>query len=267
MIFWNVSWGFPALTRSDVQLLMDYLDQGGRLFIAGQDIGWDIHDAYGSSNFRKAHIFYNEYLGSHYDADNSQVYSLEGVPGDPIGDSLQFSLNNVYSLFPEVISTYTDSAVGFIRYSGTNKFAAIRNTNGNFRTVYLGFGLEQMDSAEMQENLISRSIAWLSLPTGIRSTGPAVVKKLALYQNYPNPFNPSTTITFQLPRAMQVELTIFNLLGQPVRHLLQEKRPEGSYRVKWDGTDDYGHPLPSGIYFYRLKTPSGQMQRKMILLR
>ncbi|MCB0312540.1 MAG: T9SS type A sorting domain-containing protein, partial [Calditrichaeota bacterium] len=71
--------------------------------------------------------------------------------------------------------------------------------------------------------------------------------------NYPNPFNPSTTIPFRLPRAGNVELTIFNQLGETARILLQGPKTAGTHQVTWDGKDAAGRIQASGIYFYQLK--------------
>ena len=88
-----------------------------------------------------------------------------------------------------------------------------------------------------------------------------------LGQNYPNPFNPSTVIEFALPRTRQVELSVFNLLGQRVTTLVDEELSPGAYRVTWDGRDLYGNEAASGVYFYRLRTEDWVETRKMTLLK
>lgn len=88
----------------------------------------------------------------------------------------------------------------------------------------------------------------------------------ALYQNYPNPFNPSTTIEFFAPKADQVQLVVTNILGQTVRTLYSGKVVAGQQKFTWDGRSDAGAKLASGVYFYRLKTSTGQLVRKMLLV-
>ncbi len=88
-----------------------------------------------------------------------------------------------------------------------------------------------------------------------------------LEQNYPNPFNPSTTIEFTLPVSSRVTLTVYNLLGEVVMKLLDDKLPAGRQTVIWDGKDGGGAPVASGIYWYRLEAADYQATRKMILVK
>ena len=88
-----------------------------------------------------------------------------------------------------------------------------------------------------------------------------------LGDNYPNPFNSSTLIPFALPQAGPVRLEVFNLLGQRVRLLADGPRAAGSHRVAWDGRDERGRSLRSGVYFYRLKGAGFAAQRRLLLLR
>jgi subtilisin family serine protease len=89
----------------------------------------------------------------------------------------------------------------------------------------------------------------------------------ALSQNHPNPFNPSTTISYSLPEAGQVELTIYNVRGQLVRSLVNQALPAGQHGVQWDGCDNRGQRATSGIYFYRLTVNSWSQAKKMMLIR
>ena len=88
-----------------------------------------------------------------------------------------------------------------------------------------------------------------------------------LAQNYPNPFNPLTTIQFSIAMHTKVKLEIFNVLGQKVRTLVDDKLAPGVYQIKWKGQNDEGIPLGSGVYFYRLKAGKFVKVRKMILLK
>ncbi|MCI0514691.1 T9SS type A sorting domain-containing protein, partial [candidate division KSB1 bacterium] len=85
--------------------------------------------------------------------------------------------------------------------------------------------------------------------------------------NYPNPFNPTTEIQFTLPKFQKVNLTIFDVLGKQVKMLVDKKMEPGRYFVSWDGTNDFGLPVSSGIYFYKLRGDDMVKVRKMTLLK
>ncbi len=89
----------------------------------------------------------------------------------------------------------------------------------------------------------------------------------ALLGNYPNPFNPSTAISFQIPEASFVELTIYNIRGQAVRKLADQYLEAGKHILNWDGCDDQGNLLSSGIYLYKLKTGEDILNAKMMLIK
>ncbi len=89
----------------------------------------------------------------------------------------------------------------------------------------------------------------------------------ALRQNAPNPFNPSTTIKFELPKATEVRLDVYNILGQKIRTLVDRHMPAGIYRVTFDGRGDDDQPLASGIYLYRLKAGEFADSRVMVMVK
>ena len=92
-------------------------------------------------------------------------------------------------------------------------------------------------------------------------------EKFKLMQNYPNPFNPSTQIGYTLISAGPTKLEVYNMMGQRIRTLVDEERPAGSYRVMWDGRDDSGNRVVSGVYFYRLQTAKSVVTKRMILVK
>jgi hypothetical protein len=85
--------------------------------------------------------------------------------------------------------------------------------------------------------------------------------------NYPNPFNPSTTIGYQLPEVIEVRLAIYNILGQAVRVLVDERMEAGYHRVAWDGRDAEGTQVSSGVYIYRFEAGPYHKVQKMMLLK
>jgi len=93
------------------------------------------------------------------------------------------------------------------------------------------------------------------------------VDTYVLEQNYPNPFNPSTFIRYALPEKSFVRLTIFNALGQRVKTLVAQEKDGGLHIVNWDGRNDFGAPVSSGVYLYQMKTAAHVSVKKMLLLR
>jgi hypothetical protein len=102
--------------------------------------------------------------------------------------------------------------------------------------------------------------------TAIESN-PVVPVEFGLEQNYPNPFNPSTQILFSLPQAGKISLTIYNLLGQKIMALVDGPLSAGTHTVSWNGRDARGVQLPSGVYFYSLKTSNFTATKRMILMK
>ena len=92
--------------------------------------------------------------------------------------------------------------------------------------------------------------------------------RAALHQNYPNPFNSGTSIRIDLPRSQRIDLRVYNMAGQRLATLVSGQHEAGDHLLYWDGRDDEGMDLASGMYLYRLITGSGQVQtRKFVLVR
>jgi len=88
-----------------------------------------------------------------------------------------------------------------------------------------------------------------------------------LAQNYPNPFNPTTLISFGLPKDSDIKVEVFNLLGQRVKTLLSGQEKAGYKTIIWDGTNESGKGVASGVYFYKVDAGAFHDSRKMTLLR
>ena len=106
------------------------------------------------------------------------------------------------------------------------------------------------------------------VPVGIaRSDDVNLPKQFELGQNYPNPFNPTTIIPFALPASEQVLLIIYDILGRKVKKLVNQQLPPGQYKVSWDGRDDFGNFVSTGIYIYRIRAGNYHETRKMLFIR
>jgi len=92
------------------------------------------------------------------------------------------------------------------------------------------------------------------------------VEQIILKNNYPNPFNPGTLIEYELPEQQYIEISVYNNLGQIVRVLEEGVKEKGAHSIYWNGQDETGQPVASGLYYYRLKSPGKIMQKNMLLL-
>ncbi|MBT3228216.1 MAG: T9SS type A sorting domain-containing protein [Candidatus Marinimicrobia bacterium] len=119
-------------------------------------------------------------------------------------------------------------------------------------------------------NMVGTLIDNVTLSKGVadivdaETTGPS---ELNLNQNYPNPFNPSTTIRYSLPQSADVQLSIVGVSGQLVMMLKNVQQSAGVHDISWNGTDDSGNPVSTGIYFCRLEASGLSQTIKMVYLR
>ncbi len=103
--------------------------------------------------------------------------------------------------------------------------------------------------------------------TGVDKEKTAMPDKFALEQNYPNPFNPTTIIKYTLPKEVDVTLKLYNMRGQEVKTLVSKKQLAGNYVVEWDGRDNNGIAVSTGIYFYRIQAGKFNRTNKMLLIK
>jgi hypothetical protein len=108
---------------------------------------------------------------------------------------------------------------------------------------------------------IGRAVSPL-LTEGVSESAGSIPTEFRLFQNYPNPFNPRTTIKFELPKASQVRLSVYDMLGREVAVLVNEKRDAGVYEVKFEGSN-----LASGVYFYRIQAGDYVATKKLLLMK
>jgi hypothetical protein len=99
------------------------------------------------------------------------------------------------------------------------------------------------------------------------ASGQSPVTSYQLAQNYPNPFNPSTTIQFSVPEAGVVQLSVYNITGQEVRTLVSGQMNAGRHMINWDGKDNTGQVMPSGVYLYKLRVNGFAQTRKMTFMK
>jgi len=165
------------------------------------------------------------------------------------------------SIDPALLNGTTGNDIGLLHY-----FEQIRS--GTAATDVWGYGITQVSGAADWTPTWPLPEA-ASLETSVDDhprTGGAP-ESFALVQNYPNPFNPTTSIIYNVPRAAAVKLAVYNLSGQMVRTLVNERQGVGTYTVQWDAKDQFGRIVASGVYLYRLEADGLVQARKMLLVK
>jgi len=188
--------------------------------------------------------------------------AIEILPGDP------------WPYEPESTTALCvgDKEGNFVAINQTlvNSFGSgvtVPNTGGGGKALAMGMDLD-VNSGALVAEVLERSLAFFEGTTSVREELSGLPAEFALYQNYPNPFNPSTTISFSLPRAEVVTLSVYSILGQEVARLIDGQPFEaGQHRISWDGSRSDGEAAASGVYLCTIKTRSWMGARRMLLLK
>ncbi len=247
-----------TITSSDEQKLSTYLDGGGKLFISGVDIGYDIHNDPFYGNYLKA-----TYLG---DGPSTNTTLVNGVAGDPISGDFVTGLN-IYDNWVDQINPIGGSS-GIFTYDYQNTtYTCGLKYDGVYQLVYLTFCYENIPDVNDRRVLMNNIVQWFGIPTGVQNGGDNVAATFSLSPNYPNPFNSETIITFSVPGPERTTLEIYDILGRRVKTLVNEKMVPGVHQAKWNGKNEWGIDVASGLYFYRLKNGAHLMTRKLLLVK
>jgi hypothetical protein len=154
--------------------------------------------------------------------------------------------------------------------------AAGRYVGTYHASAYFAFQFSYITDPAIRANVLNRSLNWLTTATQVvgkdvakEGTTPEIPDGITLSQNYPNPFNPVTTIQVGVPANFSgaAELSIYNVKGELVKTLHEGAIKPGTHVYRWDGTNNYGRKVTSGIYFYRFICGTERMTKKMVLLR
>ena len=261
-IYLSIGWTFPALSDDLVAMLSTFLDNGGNLLIAGQDLGWDVMSGHSSSNGTTAQkAFYTDYLQVAYDDDGSpSANSFTMVEEDEffgaIGGS---SILNVYggqNLYPDHVHNATDNGTIFLEYND-NGGGAVRVETEQYKVVYFGIGLEHVGDSEVADLLVKTSHDWFYNIVGTKDFD-RILSGLSLQQNTPNPANDKTIITIngQVDQASSFE--VIDLTGKVI--MTQDIRT-GEKEIEVNTS-----ALSSGLYFYHIINSEGQtISKKMVV--
>ena len=273
----------------DATLLATFLGnhpQTGGLYISGDDVATELKQLAGTGVTQLLpFINYTLVNGDHTDANYPVSPLVIGTPGSmfnhPLGPDSMVAyggcpLINDFDVLAPAGAAQVHMTYG--GYSVANEGAVVAQKTVNsvgteMGVVLSGFSFHYIrdarhNSVPARADHIQDIILWMghlvSYPVGAGDPPPAA----SLAQNYPNPFNPVTTIEYTVGQRSQVNLRVFNVAGQLVRTLVNDVREPGlEHKVVWNGHNDAGLMVSSGVYFYKLVTPDFTRTRKMVLLK
>lgn len=257
-----------TLTREEQQVVAQFLDAGGKLFLTGQNIAYDL----AASGSQDDLAFLNGYLHANFVEDSSSATMTMGTNGNPMTNGLFVNLTGPVECAdnqtsPDVISPI-EPATTMLSYIPGFTCAAISNEDAytGARLVYLAFGFEGIAGPQetSAKSLLQNILAWFQTSTEVEQemSGATIPKKIILRQNYPNPFNNRTHIKYFLPEKELVSLKLYNTLGEEISELVHECKNSGEHEIAIDGK-----ALTSGLYFYTLRAGSFSDTKKFLILK
>ena len=245
-VYRNISWTFPSVTNDEVAVLTDFMDNGGNLMIAGQDIGWDqsgASSAYGTTITRS---FYTSYMLATFVSDGTPNSNTANFTDADLvfGAVPNSSIANVFgggNTYPDQITPIAP-ATGILTYNTGANIGAIRAQTANYKLVYFGVGPEQMADAAVGRSMIQLSHDWFYGTVGITEFDAAIG---SLGQAYPVPANDLLNIPVNTLLS-DATLEVFDAMG---RSVMQQGVARTSTNVILNTSD-----LSNGVYSYRLST-------------
>ncbi len=247
-VYFNIGWTFPSITTELANDLKVYLNAGGNLFVAGQDIGWELND--GGSPYMTAALrnFYRDYLMATFVSDGSPVNnklnaeSADGVFGI-LPESGILSYYGASYLYPDQMNPTANSKAIFVYNNTATKKAGVRGVLASgAKVVYLGIGLEMVADVNVKNQIIKLSHDWFNgLLSNVQYD--EAMMRISMGQNYPNPANTYTRIDIENIDQDMI-LQVIDLNGKIL--LEQDVNPNST------SVDINTSNLSTGMYMYRL---------------
>ena len=254
--------------------LTAYVDGGGYLLYSSEEVLGEYTD-WEDLSFAAGHFVYDvlgvEWVGNDYNYAAVAAYDdggaglIDGLSDSAIYlDSLMFPLTGVSMAdLCDPVGYGTPDMLPPIflgLYAPPNGYYA-GSLNGT--TAFLAFIMAQMPD-DQQQILLGNWYHSVSIDNDVDG----LPLEFTLHQNYPNPFNPTTTLSFAIPMDSKVDLVVYNLLGQEVTRIFDHKLMRaGAHEIVWDGKDNFGNPVGTGLYVYRLNAADKSAVQKMMLLK
>ncbi|MGB1204805.1 MAG: Omp28-related outer membrane protein [Chitinophagales bacterium] len=253
-IYYNVAWTFPPFTDDVVAELTSFLDNGGNLLIAGQDIGWATFDPSSTYSTANTQAFYSDYLQAEYigDGDGENATLSPVITDDTYGFGLieSSAVVDMYdgNMWPDQITPNSATATPIFTYNDdASNVAGIKSDNGTFKVVYLGIGIEMIGDEAVRNEFMKLTHDWFydGLIDGIDYT---TALQQIMQQNYPNPANQTTRIAFDNLNE-NATFTLTDLNGKVV---LTQAIEAGN-----NGLNLNTQNISAGTYLYQLTNEKG----------
>ena len=206
------------------------------------------------------------------DADLDSILTLEALPfgymgdlADPVNSANLANTAYAFDAYLDGPGVWYGPAAwhGNIMYGMAWRYI---DPDYGYRTITLPFCIANLDSAN-RSAFLKNALDWFASTSKVDKPQVDLPKTFALYNNRPNPFNPETVIAYDLPKIAQVELVVYNIMGQKIKTLFNGQRNAGRFDVVWDGTNDAGMQVASGVYIFTIKAGDFIQSNKMMLLR
>lgn len=196
---------------------------------------------------------------------------ISGLPDSLVFDADTSLTLNIWEYVEDVETSDTLLTYTFTASSDSLRHNFDNATGELTLSAAPGFSGEVLFNVEVRDDSNAVAVDTIHITVnpvvGINPLSSEIPTDFSLKQNYPNPFNPNTTIAFQVAKTEKVTLTVYNLLGQRIRTLVDKHLEPGNYRAVWDGLNDRGYQMGSGVYIYRMSAGDFLQIKKMILLK
>jgi hypothetical protein len=276
--------GQPAEKSPDYAMLNTFLDQlavEGGVYLCGDDVprSLSVYTEPQAVTFKTTYLTYTLTSGNHVAVPFPITPKCNGIAARCFTGDTFYAFGGCLLINDFDVMTPTGSTLMEVSYgapAATNG-AVLSKITTNSNAVDVGVLMSGFSFIYIRDDGVPASpydpfdhmhdiITWLNnvVPN---PTGTGTVASNSLSQNYPNPFNPQTTIAFSVKERGMVNLKVYNVAGQLVRTLANEQFAAGAHTKVWDGRNDSGQPVSSGVYFYKLVANNFAQTKKMVLLK
>jgi len=261
-----------TFTPFEQNRIATYLQNGGKLFVSGSEIGWDLGRSHSASQSGDMSFYNNYFKASYVNDGNSSMSPARGLSGT-LFDGIQLNYGQLYlEDYPDDINP-ANGSTSILRYSqirtgSTYRKAGVAYT-GMFgssqqqgQLVYLSFPFETISSLSQRQIFMNSLLGYFGVLSSVDEDLVNIPKQFALSQNYPNPFNPSTHFVVSIPKKEKVLIKVFDILGREMQTIMNRTLSSGEHIITWNA-----NKFASGVYFIQMHAGEFVQSQKVLLLK